>query len=46
MPAAANQHSGSPTTIASATWNGNPSCVSHSSTASHQSAIARTTAAV
>ena len=43
IPAAASQHSGRPTTMASATWNGNASCVSHSSTASHQSTIARTT---
>ena len=43
IPAAASQHSGRPTTMASATWNGNASCVSHSSTASHQSTTARTT---
>ena len=43
IPAAASQHSGRPTTMASATWNGNASCVTHSSNASQRFAISRST---
>ena len=37
------QHSGSTTRIASTTWNGNASCVTHSSTASQRFATSRST---